>query len=99
MHHPNDMQADQPISDPANLLPKQLDCETRALLRLFLNPILESAKDWPDLHQKLDEKGYRASFVQGRMVISNDRDLPVCTGRDLGVPLEAVLARLGAPTR
>lgn len=83
----------------AQELPQQLDCETQALLRLFLNPILESATDWSDMAFRLSEKGYAYDFVEGRMVILNDMDKPLCTGRDLGVPLAEITKRIGAPTQ
>ncbi|MCT4611034.1 MAG: hypothetical protein N4A70_17760 [Pelagimonas sp.] len=83
----------------ATELPMQLDCETQALLRLFLNPILETSANWAEIAQRLREKGYDYDFVEGRMVILNDMAKPLCTGRDLGVPLAEITQRIGAPNQ
>lgn len=85
-------------AQPMGTLPAPLDCETVALLRGFLTPILESATGWADLADRLDQKGYGIAFREGHMVITDaDTDSGICTGANLGVPLRALSARLGRP--
>lgn len=81
-----------------NALPAPMDCETQALLRLFLSPILETASNWRELSDRLEKKGYGLSFRQGRLVILNDQGDAICTGRGLGVPLVAIAERIGRPS-
>ena len=78
-------------------LPKPLDSEALALLRLFLAPILEGAKSWQNLAELLGRKGFRVTFRRGHMVILNDSGEGLCTGSDLGVPLARLAERIGRP--
>ncbi|MCA0962491.1 hypothetical protein [Salipiger bermudensis] len=80
-------------------LTMQLDCESAALLRQILLPVVEAATDWPGLAGALARKGYGLTFRRGRMVIvQNETGRPVSTGRGLGMPLAGLAARLGRPS-
>ncbi|MDU8910099.1 hypothetical protein [Aestuariicoccus sp. MJ-SS9] len=84
-----------PANDP---LPAPPDCETAALLRAFLTPILERASSWDDLTRGLAGKGYGIAFRAGHLVLLRlDTGAAVCTGQFLGVPLRSLSARLGRP--
>lgn len=78
-------------------MPIPLDCETRAMLRLFLSPILERATSWAQIAEQLQAKGYALGFREGHLVVLNDLDQPLCTGSDLGIPLASISARIGRP--
>lgn len=81
-----------------DVLPPPLDCETLALLRSFLTPLLEAAGSWGDLVERLAAKGYGVAFRDGHLVVINaETDMPICTGTMLGVPLRTLAARLGRP--
>jgi hypothetical protein len=82
---------------PASGLPAPLDCETLALLRRFLVPILEESASWDELATRLDAKGYGLAFREGHLVILNERGTGLCTGRMLGVPLRVIARRIGRP--
>ncbi|MFZ5964158.1 hypothetical protein ACOXXX_14525 [Thalassococcus sp. BH17M4-6] len=82
----------------ASQLPPRMDCETAALLRGFLTPILENATSWEDLSERLAAKGYGVAFAEGHLVIVNaESHDPVSTGADMGVPLRHLSQRLGRP--
>jgi hypothetical protein len=74
-----------------------LDCETLSLMRRFIAPILETAASWPEIADRLAEKGYGLGFREGHLVILNAEGVPLCTGRCLGVPLRRIAARIGRP--
>ncbi len=82
-------------AQPASGLPNPMDCETRALLRLFLAPILETASTWTELAERLALKGFALTFRQGHLVILNEDGAPLCTGSDMGVPMAKIAARIG----
>lgn len=90
-------QANWPNSPKTPGLPRPLDSEALSLLRLFLSPILEGAKNWQTLSEQLARKGFRVTFRQGHMVILNDTGEGLCTGSDLGVPLARLAERIGRP--
>ncbi len=81
-----------------NGLPGPIDCETQALLRLFLGPILETAPNWAAMSTSLTDKGYGLCFREGRLVILNEHGTAICTGRGLGVPLAQIANRIGCPS-
>lgn len=81
-----------------NAMPTPIDCETQALLRLFLSPILETASNWREISDRLGQKGYGLSFRRGRLVILNEHGDAISTGRGLGVPLAAIAKRIGRPS-
>ncbi|MGH1415529.1 MAG: hypothetical protein ACRBB0_18720 [Pelagimonas sp.] len=93
-------QKDTPKSwaQATNGLPGPIDCETQALLRLFLGPILETASDWDEMSSRLTDKGYGLTIREGRLVILNEQGTAICTGRGLGVPLADITNRIGRPT-
>ena len=97
MKHQPDAQAGWQDHGPSEGLPAPLDCETRALLRLFLAPILDCAESWKALAERLADKGYQLTFRRGHMVILNDQGAPLCTARDIGVPLSQIAQRIGRP--
>ncbi|KUF09479.1 hypothetical protein [Pseudoponticoccus marisrubri] len=74
-----------------------VDCETMSLLRIFLAPILETARDWDEIVIRFRQKGYGIGLRRGRLVILNEAGRPLCFGSSLGVPLAALMARLGPP--
>ena len=74
-----------------------LDCESQAVLRLVLVPILETAPDWRTLSQGIRSKGYDLGFRDGRLVILSETGETICTGRSLGVPLRSIAQRIGRP--
>lgn len=85
-------------AQPVGTLPVPLDCETAALLRSFLTPILEQAQTWPDLAETLAQKGYGIGFLEGHLVVTYaESGAAICTGASLGVPLSGLSARLGRP--
>ncbi|MBN9886266.1 hypothetical protein [Salipiger abyssi] len=79
-------------------LPDPLDCETAALLRQVLLPILETASSWASLSAALARRGYALTFRMGHMVILNaETGTALCTGGAMGTPLGTLSARLGRP--
>ncbi len=77
---------------------RPLDFETQTLLRCFLTPILETASDWAEMHQRLLDKGYAYEIIEGRMILRNrESGAAVCTAGALGVPFAQLSARLGLP--
>lgn len=78
-------------------LPLPMDSESRAMLRLFLAPILERATSWGEMAGWLDEKGYSLGFREGRLVVYNDMGEGLCTGSDIGVPMVDIVSRIGKP--
>ncbi|WP_323767315.1 hypothetical protein [Antarctobacter sp.] len=97
MLHAAISQANWPNVPKTSGLPRPLDSEALALLRLFLSPILEGAKSWQTLSEQLARKGFRVTFRLGHMVILNDTGEGLCTGSDLGVPLARLAERIGRP--
>ncbi len=97
MRHQTDFRLDRTLLQPLGGLPAPLDCETNALLRLFLAPILETAPDWAGLAEALREKGYDLCFREGHLVILNDLGAALCTGSDIGVPMAQIAERIGRP--
>ncbi len=97
MRHQTDATAGWETAKKTMGLPAPLDCESRALLRLFLAPILENASTWAALDDALRAKGYDLVFREGHLVILNDLGVPLCTGRDIGVPMAEIAARIGRP--
>ncbi|MBV2359694.1 hypothetical protein KUH32_07905 [Thalassococcus sp. CAU 1522] len=78
--------------------PAPLDCETLALLRSFLAPILETGRSWDDIADRLQEKGFGLAFRVGHLVLTNlESGETLCTARSLGVPLREISARIGRP--
>lgn len=97
MRHQADFSVDPDRVQLPGGLPAPLDCETNALLRLFLAPILETAPDWAGLAKALAAKGYDLCFREGHLVILNDLGEALCTGSDIGVPMARIAARIGRP--
>lgn len=97
MLHSANPQANWPNAPRTAGLPRPLDSEALALLRLFLAPVLERAVSWPQLSEDLGRKGFRLTFRLGHLVILNDSGEGMCTGSDLGVPLARLAERIGRP--
>lgn len=76
-----------------------IDSETACLLRSFMVPAINSARDWGDLHKRLERKGFAIAFRDGRLVFKSiDNGREICTGSFLGTPLKALASRLGRPS-
>ncbi len=76
-----------------------IDSETACLLRSFMVPAINSARDWRDLHSTLERKGFTIAFRDGRLVFKSlDNGREICTGRFLGTPLRELAKRLGRPS-
>ena len=87
-----------PVSLMNSSLPDQPDSETVSLLRSFLCPILEQAKDWQNLRSTLTQRGYALAFREGHMVIVEaDTNRVICTGQHIGTPLRSLVERFGRP--
>ena len=97
MRHQPELSAGWIDATASPTLPAPLDSETRALLRLFLAPILETATSWEDLGRQLAAKGYHIGFLEGHLVIRNTEGEALCTGSGLGIPLAEISARIGRP--
>lgn len=97
MQHQPDAQAGWQDAQKLPGLPAPLDCETRAMLRLFLSPILEQSDSWAEIAERLAVKGYSLTFREGHLVVLNDHGEGLCTGTDLGIPMALIAARIGRP--
>lgn len=95
-HHPIDDES-WGLARPAEGLLAPLDCETLALLRRFLGPILVESHNWSEIAERLSAKGYGLAFREGHLVILNEDGSPLCTGRALGTPLREISERIGRP--
>lgn len=96
-HHPIDDES-WARARPADGLPAPLDCETLALLRCFLGPILEHGRSWSEIAERLAAKGYGLTFREGHLVILTEDGTALCTGRALGTPLRDISERIGRPS-
>jgi hypothetical protein len=75
-----------------------IDCETAALFRATLRPLIDKADSWPSLMDTLRTKGYGLAFRDGRLFLTNHfTGKRVCSLRFLGMPLRALVAQLGRP--
>lgn len=98
MRHDPDQGARWAHSTPIKGPLPTCDCETLALLRGFLTPILETADSWDSLARGLRGKGFDLTFRAGHLVILRaETGEALCTGRALGVPLRSLSARIGKP--
>ena len=97
MFHAPLPQTNWPQAPRTNGLPRPLESEALALLRLFLTPLLERANSWSDLSHKLADKGFALTFRLGHLVVLNDNGEALCTGTDLGIPLADLSRRIGRP--
>ena len=76
----------------------QLDCETAALMRSWLRPLIDSASGWPALIDALSGKGYALAFRNGQLWLTcADTGRRICTMRHLGSGLRDLVSRLGRP--
>lgn len=76
-----------------------IDSETACLLRSFMVPAINGARDWRDLNARLERKGFAVAFRDGRLIFKSvDNGREVCTGRFLGTPLRDLVRRLGRPS-
>lgn len=83
---------------PRTVTDKTLDCETAALFRAFLFPILDRSASWRSLTRNLRDKGYELALQEGRLVLlDRDSGARLCFMRALGLPLADLVARLGRP--
>ena len=76
----------------------RFDCETAVLMRAVMLPIFEQATSWSGLIDRLERKGYRLGFRQGRFcVLSTSDGVRICGLRFLGLSLRDLVERLGRP--
>lgn len=86
-----------PACGPAPHSPT-LDCETAALMRGWMLPILDRAASWQALCETLHTKGYALGFREGHLCLTDQiSGSPVCTLRSLGTGLRELVTRLGRP--
>lgn len=97
MRHQPELEAGWTDATATPSLPAPLDCETRALVRQFLAPILETSTSWADMGERLAAKGYRLGFLSGHLVIRTSDGTALCTGSGIGIPLAEISARIGRP--
>lgn len=75
-----------------------IDSETACLLRSFMVPAINSARDWADLRTTLERKGFTIAFRDGRLIFKSiDTGREICTGNFLGTPLRDLAKKLGRP--
>jgi len=83
---------------PTLLEPPAIDCETAALLRAWLRPLIKQADSWPALTTALQAHGLDVAIRLGRLVlIRRDSGDLVCTMRFIGPGLRELSGRLGRP--
>jgi hypothetical protein len=76
-----------------------MDSETACLMRSFLVPAIEAARNWADLRSALEEKGLTIGFRDGRLVFKRlETGEELCTGHSLGTPLRELSVKLGRPS-
>ncbi|WP_050927976.1 hypothetical protein [Aestuariivita boseongensis] len=76
-----------------------LDSETACLLRSFLVPAINAARDWHELTVKLHDMGYDLSFRDGRLIFKRANDgAEIGTGEFMGTPLRSLVDKLGRPS-
>jgi len=76
-----------------------LDSETACLVRSFLVPAIQAARDWHELTLKLNEMGYDLSFRDGRLIFTRaDTGQEIGTGEFMGTPLRSLVGKLGRPS-
>ncbi len=81
-----------------NLDAPPVDSETAALFRAALCPVIDQSSNWPTLMDRLRAKGYGLAIRDGRLFLTNHlTGARVCSFRFLGLPLAALVARLGRP--
>lgn len=75
-----------------------LDSETACLLRSFLVPAIQAARDWQELATKLHTMGYDLSFRDGHLIFTRTEDgQEIGTGAFMGTPLRSLVGKLGRP--
>ena len=75
-----------------------LDHEKAILLRSIVLPILDGAETWTALKDALEDEGFGVVIHSGRLMLTDrSSGRRICTGRFLGKPLTALVARLGKP--
>ncbi|MGV6847004.1 MAG: hypothetical protein ACWA5A_01365 [Marinibacterium sp.] len=75
-----------------------LDCETAALMRGWLSPLIEQAANWPGFLDALKLRGYGLAFRSGRLwLVHRDTSRRVCTMRHLGASMRDLAVRFGRP--
>ncbi len=100
--HTETMSETDPVPLPADWLAQgheaAIDCETAAMLRGALMPVIRSADSWPDLVRRLESKGYGLVIHDHKLVLIDTRsDRLLCTGKFLGTPLDELRGRMGRP--
>jgi hypothetical protein len=81
-----------------NLDAPEVDCETAALFRASLRPLISKSVSWPGLMDALRVKGFGLAFRGGRLFLTNHTTgSRICSLRFLGMPLAELVAQLGRP--
>ncbi|MAC82179.1 MAG: hypothetical protein CML66_29485 [Rhodobacteraceae bacterium] len=75
-----------------------LDYETAALMRSWIQPLIDQASCWHSLNDALDRRGYGLAFRDGRLWLTRtDSGTHICTMRHLGSGMRELASRLGRP--
>ena len=75
-----------------------MDSETACLLRSFLVPAINAARDWQELTVKLHDMGYDLSFRDGHLIFKRSADgQEIGTGEFMGTPLRSLVSKMGRP--
>lgn len=75
-----------------------LDCETAALMRTWLRPLVDQAAGWQAFLDALSMRGYSLMFRSGRLwLVEQATGRRLCTMRHLGASMRDLVSRLGRP--
>lgn len=76
----------------------RLDSETASLMRCYMVPTIQRARNWSELNETLRRKGLTIGFRDGRLIFKRlETGEELCTGQFLGTPLRELVRKLGRP--
>jgi len=76
----------------------RLDAESSVSLRCFLRPDFVDSKNWSELIDRLQNKGFRLVFQNERLALVNvETDVTLCTCQFLGHSFDTLAAVFGKP--
>jgi len=81
---------------PPDLDHPAIDSEAAALLRGWLQPLIDASPSWAALEQRLAAHGYGLVFHDGRLCLTREGDC-LCSMRFVGAGLRDLAPRLGRP--
>ncbi|MDK3019972.1 hypothetical protein [Pseudodonghicola flavimaris] len=81
---------------PLDIDHPNIDCESAALLRGWLTPLIAACPSWAAVEQALEGRGYGLAFRNGRLCLTRDGRC-LCSMRYLGLTLRDLVLRLGRP--